>query len=98
VSILIEIALTHTVLSRLDATDEMFGIARLINHANPTKANAKAKLIEVDGYPRLYFVASRDIERNEEIRYDYGDRRKEILETHPFLGKKFVTPDSTPTP
>ena len=39
------------------------------------------------GTPLLYFVAKRDIDASEEVSYDYGDRRKEVVKAFPWLGQ-----------
>jgi histone-lysine N-methyltransferase SETD8 len=59
-------------------------MGRLINHSK-SQANLSTKTIIVDGAPRLVLFAARDIEANEELLYDYGDRRKESLANHPWL-------------
>nr|XP_022295446.1 N-lysine methyltransferase KMT5A-like [Crassostrea virginica] len=54
----------------IDATKER-SLGRLLNddHRNP---NCKPKIIEKDGKPHVYFVALRDINTGEELRYNYG--------------------------
>ncbi len=37
--------------------------------------------------PRLVLVALRDIEIDEELFYDYGERRKDIVEAFPWLNE-----------
>ncbi len=68
----------------LDATEEDETKGRLINHSR--SGNSSPKTIELDGRPRLYFVASRTISRGEEILYDYGDRRAAIISANRWLG------------
>lgn len=48
----------------IDATEEdiMFGPARLINHSRKNP-NVVPKALEIDGCPRLFFVAKRNIKR-----------------------------------
>jgi histone-lysine N-methyltransferase SETD8 len=36
--------------------------------------------------PRLILVARKDIDSGTELLYDYGDRSKESLKAHPWLG------------
>lgn len=38
--------------------------------------------------PRLYFVALRNIAPGEELSYDYGDRRKDVIKDNPWLLEK----------
>jgi len=70
----------------IDATDESKsqGHGRLINH-NRRDANLVPKRVVVDGKPHIIYIALRDIEENEELTFDYGDRRKETLEVFPWL-------------
>jgi hypothetical protein len=63
---------------RLDATKDDNRLGRLLNHSrhNP---NAEGKVIEVDGKPRVYFVALKQILFNSFIEFEYGERRKDVL-------------------
>ena len=62
--------------------DEHLG--RLINHSK-VSGNCHTKLIDINDRPYLILVASRDINLGEELLYDYGDRSKASLESHPWL-------------
>ncbi|CAC5389180.1 SETD8 [Mytilus coruscus] len=68
----------------VDATAESGRLGRLINHSR-TKNNCHMKLTEINDRPYLMLVASRDISVGEELLYDYGDRNKESLSSHPWL-------------
>ncbi|KAH3876898.1 N-lysine methyltransferase KMT5A-like [Dreissena polymorpha] len=68
----------------IDATEESGKLGRLLNHSK-TKGNCHTKLVDVKGDPYLILVASRDITEGEELLYDYGDRSKAALESHPWL-------------
>ena len=68
----------------IDATFESGLYGRLINHSR-CNANLKPRLFTMRNTPRLVFLAKRDIHVNEELLYDYGDRRKKILERNPWL-------------
>eukprot|EP01134_Creolimax_fragrantissima_P001842 CFRG1842T1 len=57
---------------------------RLINHSAKS-ANVFTRALMVDTTPRLCFFALRDIKVGEELQYDYGDRRKEIIRSMPWL-------------
>ncbi|KAF2474882.1 SET domain-containing protein [Lindgomyces ingoldianus] len=57
----------------IDAT-KMGGIARFINHS--CTPNCTAKIIRVDGTKRIVIYALRDIEKNEELTYDYKFERE----------------------
>ncbi|KAK1156394.1 N-lysine methyltransferase KMT5A-B-like [Acipenser oxyrinchus oxyrinchus] len=67
----------------VDATNETSRLGRLINHSK--NGNCQTKLHDINGIPHLILVASRDIEKDEELLYDYGDRSKASLEAHPWL-------------
>lgn len=68
----------------VDATKEDNSIGRLINHSK-NKPNLKSRIIEVDGKPHLIFISTKEIEPNEELLYDYGDRAVQSLNTYPWL-------------
>jgi histone-lysine N-methyltransferase SETD8 len=67
----------------VDATEESGRIGRLINHSR--NGNLMTKVVEVKGTPRLIFIAKRDVDEDEELTYDYGDRSRESLRHHPWL-------------
>ena len=43
------------------------------------------KLVEIDDHPYLCLMAARDIKEGEELQYDYGERSKAAIESHPWL-------------
>ncbi|KAM9740499.1 uncharacterized protein ACNS7B_011926 isoform 2-T3 [Menidia menidia] len=53
----------------VDATKETGRLGRLINHSK--NGNCQTRLHPIDGAPHLILVASRDIEAEEELLYDY---------------------------
>uniref|UniRef100_A0A2C9JW09 [histone H4]-lysine(20) N-methyltransferase n=1 Tax=Biomphalaria glabrata TaxID=6526 RepID=A0A2C9JW09_BIOGL len=67
----------------IDATAESQYLGRLLNHSKA--GNCCTRAVMIDKKPYLYLVASRDILTGEELTYDYGDRRKEAIEQHPWL-------------
>ncbi|KAG5272471.1 hypothetical protein AALO_G00165920 [Alosa alosa] len=67
----------------VDATSESGRMGRLINHSR--NGNCHTKLHDINGIPHLILVASRDIDKGEELLYDYGDRRKSSIAAHPWL-------------
>ncbi|KAI3361712.1 hypothetical protein L3Q82_002070 [Scortum barcoo] len=67
----------------VDATKETKRMGRLINHSK--NGNCQTKLHDINGVPHLILVASRDIEKGEELLYDYGDRSKASIAAHPWL-------------
>ncbi|KAI8511796.1 N-lysine methyltransferase kmt5a [Branchiostoma belcheri] len=68
----------------VDATAESGRLGRLINHSAKHK-NLIARTISAGGLPRIILVAARDIPPGKELQYDYGDRSKESLASHPWL-------------
>jgi len=64
----------------------LFVQGRLINHSRKN-SNCQPKVFVIRDQPRLILVASRDIEIGEELYYDYGERRKDIIETFPWLNE-----------
>ena len=70
----------------VDATEETNRLGRLINHSRKN-SNCQPKVFVIRDQPRLVLVALRDIDVGEELAYDYGERRKEILEAFPWLNE-----------
>ena len=72
----------------IDATAESGRLGRLLNHSrrNP---NCCTKLVWVPSSkqlePHLVINAKQDIVKGEELTYDYGDRDKKSLQSHPWL-------------
>ena len=56
----------------IDATGCHKRLGRFLNDAPRKHANARAKVIEIDGIPHIILLATRVININEEIRFDYG--------------------------
>lgn len=73
----------------IDATKETGRLGRLLNHSK--SGNCHTRLHAIDGTPHLILVASKDIEADEELLYDYGDRSKDSISAHPWL--KHWSPD-----
>lgn len=68
----------------LDATEPTSRLGRLINHSRK-KPNCKMEIFSHSNKPYLILTATRDIEPNEEILYDYGERNKEAIKANPWL-------------
>nr|VZH99529.1 unnamed protein product [Spirometra erinaceieuropaei] len=68
----------------VDATEESPRLGRLINHSR-LHPNCYVKVVPIDQQPRLALFAKTDIPPGEELLYDYGDRDKESLLSHPWL-------------
>jgi hypothetical protein len=73
---------THCV----DATAErrVYGVGRLLSHA-ARAPNTAAKVVLVDGVPRLLFIAKCDVPFGSELLFDYGERRAAILKNFAWL-------------
>ncbi len=72
----------------IDASAESGRLGRLVSHANGTdeKQNCYPQVTVLDGKPRLFLRASRDIVQGEELAYDYADRRRDVIKDNPWLG------------
>lgn len=68
----------------VDATKDNGRMGRLLNHSRKN-ANVVTKVIEVDSYPYLCLIAVRDIDKGEELVYDYGERREDVVKAMPWL-------------
>jgi histone-lysine N-methyltransferase SETD8 len=58
----------------------------LFNHSK-TGGNCHTKLFEMNAKPYLILIASRDIKCGEELTYDYGERNRVAIESHPWLAQ-----------
>jgi histone-lysine N-methyltransferase SETD8 len=56
----------------------------MVNHSKRVP-NVLLKVFIIDGVPRLCLMALRNIDIGEELLYDYGERRKEVLDSNPWL-------------
>ena len=68
----------------IDATKEDGTLGRLINHSKRNK-NIKPVVRNNNGYPDVYFVVLKDINKDEELVYDYGDNSKISQQNFPWL-------------
>ncbi|GMR40219.1 hypothetical protein PMAYCL1PPCAC_10414, partial [Pristionchus mayeri] len=68
----------------VDATKESPYKGRLVNHS-ALRPNMKTKVIEAGGTHHLILVAKRDIDADEELLYDYGDRTPATVAQNPWL-------------
>ena len=71
-------------LSSVDATHDDGRLGRLVNHSSRSP-NVKTTIVEVDGNPHLILTAAKHIMAKKELLYDYGDRSKDSIESHPWL-------------
>jgi histone-lysine N-methyltransferase SETD8 len=58
----------------MDSSEENGRFGRLINHSCKI-FNLKPKVFAVGDCPRVVFVATRDVAADEELLFDYGERR-----------------------
>lgn len=75
---------------RIDATkDDGRNMGRFLNHAwGALEENTVAVAVKNLGvHPRLLFKAARNIETGEELMYDYGERREDVIRLLPWLAK-----------
>lgn len=69
----------------IDATNEPDDrLGKLINHSKK-RPNLTPNRIAFGGEPKIVFHASRDIQAGEELLFDYGDDRKDVIESNPWL-------------
>jgi [histone H4]-lysine20 N-methyltransferase SETD8 len=68
----------------VDATAETSRLGRLFNHSK-LGGNCVTKIFDIDDKPHLILCAGQDIKAGEELTYDYGERNKDALESHPWL-------------
>ena len=71
-------------LCSVDATEDDHRYGRMINHSKKS-LNAKPKVVSVDGLPRVRLVSTRAIDKGEEVLYDYGERRRDVIDSNPWL-------------
>ena len=77
--------IVFVVFHRKDGTDERYNPGRCINHSAKTYVNLKPLAIELDFQPVLVFMASKDIPKDEELFYDYNDRREIVKHIFPWM-------------
>lgn len=68
----------------LDATEPTYRLGRLVNHSRKNP-NAKMEIFTHSNKPYLILTAIREIQPNEEILYDYGERNKNAIKANPWL-------------
>ena len=68
----------------VDATRETGRLGRLLNHSR-TEANCATRLISIKERPYLILETIKDVKEGEELMYDYGERSKDIIHSHPWL-------------
>lgn len=78
----------------IDANCDSGDVGRLINHSI-TDANLKPEAALIDNKATVYFVCKEDIQCGSELLYDYGDRRKEVLEKEPWLARSAALDNHT---
>ena len=70
----------------VDATNDNGRLGRIINHSK-TSANLKSEVFTHNEKPHLVFFAKSDIQKGQELLFDYGDRSKESIKKFPWLAK-----------
>jgi [histone H4]-lysine20 N-methyltransferase SETD8 len=73
----------------IDATAESGKLGRLVNHGQP--GNLAPQITVIDGLPRLLLYAREDISKGEELSYDYGEWRKDVIRYHPWLKQSIAS-------
>ncbi|XP_020915878.1 N-lysine methyltransferase KMT5A-A [Exaiptasia diaphana] len=67
----------------VDATEESGRLGRLLNHS--VNGNCTTKVISIKEDPCLILIAAKHINPGEELLYDYGERNKDAIASHPWL-------------
>lgn len=68
----------------LDATEPTRRLGRLVNHSRK-RPNCKMEIFTHENKPYLILTAIKDIQPNEELLYDYGERNKDVIKANPWL-------------
>ncbi|CAK8686150.1 unnamed protein product [Clavelina lepadiformis] len=72
----------------IDATNESSSFGRLFNHSR-RKPNCRTRVVWIGGksgeQPHLAIIAKRDIKKEEEMLFDYGDRERDAIKENPWL-------------
>ena len=71
----------------IDATtenEESFG--RLINHSK-SLANLRPKVFVIGGKPKVMLIATKEVQKGQQLFYDYNDKRKQAQLDFPWLMK-----------
>lgn len=76
----------------LDATEPTNRLGRLVNHSRK-RPNCKMEIFSHDNKPYLILTAIKDIEKNEELLYDYGERNKDVIKANPWIEDSWVCVD-----
>ncbi|KAK3925252.1 N-lysine methyltransferase KMT5A-A [Frankliniella fusca] len=67
----------------IDATKDDGFYGRLLNHA--IRGNLKPRIVAKNETPQILFYATRRIEPGTQLFYNYGEKRKEVIERNPWL-------------
>jgi SET domain-containing protein len=62
-----------------------FGWARFVNHSRTSPNLTPILLVDEKGEPAVVLVSIRAIKRGEELWYDYGERRKDVIKKNQWL-------------
>ena len=68
----------------IDATKESKELGRLINHSKKN-SNLRVQILNMNGNIHLIFIASRKLQINEELFFDYNENRSRVLAANPWL-------------
>ena len=62
-----------------------YGVSPFLNHAHKHECTLFARRVRVDQQWRVAMFATRDIAIGEQLTFDYGDRRSNVIDEFPFL-------------
>ena len=71
----------------IDASHDDGRMGRFVNHCSKGNRNIEPRLKLIEGTLNVIFKTIKDIEIGTELLWDYGERRKDIIASFPFLAK-----------
>jgi hypothetical protein len=84
INIIIHCIIVHNIfLFSIDATDPSYSPGRYIN--NDRNGNLKPYVQKIGNRYHICFSASREIDEDDELVYDYGDTRRDVIASNPWL-------------
>jgi len=67
------------------AIGDSAGLCVFINHSKDAPSLVPRVCLDEHEFPHILLFAAKDIARGEELTFDYGDRRREVVKCNPWL-------------